>query len=69
MLRVSFLVGLLFFVLPDTALAYIDPGTGSYLFQLLIAGLLGLSFFIKTFWRNIKNFLSGEFKRTQRKNR
>ena len=30
---------------------YIDPGTGPYLFQLLIAGLLATVFFFK----NIKN--------------
>jgi hypothetical protein len=32
-----------------------DPGTGSYLLQLLIGALLGALFAIKVFWRKIKN--------------
>lgn len=43
------------------ALAYIDPGSGSYLFQLIIAGLLGAGFAIKTFWKNIKSFCHRTF--------
>jgi len=34
--------------------AYIDPGTGSYLLQMIAAGVLAGSFFVKTFWRRIK---------------
>lgn len=37
-------------------LAYLDPGSGSYLIQLLIAAVLGSAFVIKAFWRQIKNF-------------
>ncbi len=37
---------------PQT-LAYIDPGTGSYLLQLLIAGIVGAAFAVKVFWQNI----------------
>ena len=33
--------------------AYIDPGSGSYLLQILVAGLLGASFAVKRFWGNI----------------
>jgi len=38
---------------PQTAHAYFDPGTGSYLFQILIAGLLGGAFALKIFWKRI----------------
>ncbi|MGQ9730137.1 MAG: hypothetical protein ACUVX8_02600 [Candidatus Zipacnadales bacterium] len=34
--------------------AYIDPGTGSYLFQLAIAGLLSALFVIRLYWRKLK---------------
>jgi hypothetical protein len=34
-------------------LLYIDPGSGSMLFQILIAGLLGGLYAIKTFWNRI----------------
>ena len=42
----------LFFVLTFTVLtcpahAYIDPGTGSYLLQIVIAGFLSVSFFLR----------------------
>lgn len=36
--------------------AYIDPGVGSFVFQMLIAGLVGASFLIKVFWKQIKRF-------------
>ena len=43
----------------DRAAAYIDPSIGSYLFQLLLAGLLGAIFALKVFWGNIKRFFTG----------
>lgn len=47
------LMVLFFTVLARDAYAYLDPGTGSYFLQLVIAGLLGALFFVKTFWRSI----------------
>jgi len=38
------------------AYAYLDPGTGSYVFQLVIAALLGAAFAVKVFWLRIKTF-------------
>ncbi len=35
---------------------YIDPGSGSYLVQMIIAAVLGLGFFFKNFWYKIKSF-------------
>lgn len=46
-------------------LAYVDPGTGSYLLQLLIATILGGLFVIKTYWRRIMGFLSDKFSKTK----
>jgi hypothetical protein len=37
---------------------YIDPGTGSVLFQIIIAGLLGAGVFIKIFWKKIISLFS-----------
>ena len=45
----------------STVFAYIDPGTGSYLFQMLMAGLLGSAFAIKMAWRNVKAYISQIF--------
>ena len=35
---------------------YIDPGSGSYIIQAVIAAVLGAGFFIKSFWVKIKSF-------------
>ena len=37
---------------------YLDPGSGSVLIQLLIAGLLGAGFILKASWSKIKAFFS-----------
>jgi len=50
-------IGLLLFLFPRPALAYLDPGTGSYLFQLAIAGFLASLFFIKTLIRKVKAWI------------
>ena len=38
--------------------AYIDGGTASMLFQMVIAGLIASSLFIKTWWANLKQFVA-----------
>lgn len=38
-------------------LAYLDPGSGSYLFQILIASLIGALFFVKYWYRKALGFL------------
>lgn len=43
------------------AQAYLDPATGSYLFQLLLAGLLGALVTLKIYWKRVKAFLVGLF--------
>ncbi len=45
-----------FILLPKPAYAYLDPGTGSYLFQIFIASLLGGVFFLKSYWQKIKDW-------------
>lgn len=39
-----------------SAFAYIDAGTASMLFQLLIAGILGGLLTLKMFWARVKEF-------------
>ena len=41
-------------------LSYIDPGSGSYILQMIIAAVLGVSFFFKNFWLSIKAFFTGK---------
>lgn len=35
-------------------LLYVDPGTGSYLFQIALAGFLGALFTLRSFWKGIR---------------
>jgi len=35
---------------------YLDPGSGSFLLQLLIAGLAGMGLFIGASWKRIRRF-------------
>lgn len=41
-------------------LAYLDPGSGSFIIQMLLAGGLGLAFLVKTYWRKIKGVFRKE---------
>jgi hypothetical protein len=38
--------------------AYVDPGTGSYIFQVLIGVFLGAAVAVKVFWRRIWGFVT-----------
>jgi hypothetical protein len=50
-----------FFAPLKKELAYLDPGTGSFLLQLLLATALGGMFVVKKFWKNIKEFFKRLF--------
>ena len=52
--------------LSPAAYAYIDPGTGSYLFQLLIAGLLGGGFLVKAYWRHLRRWVARVARRREK---
>ena len=54
-----FLQGLYF----SEAFAYIDPGSGSIIFQALIGALIGLGITLKIYWDKIKYKLSSRFQR------
>lgn len=43
--------------------AYLDPGSGSFILQLLLAALVGGAFIIKTYWRKITGFFRKFFSR------
>jgi len=40
---------------------YLDPGSGSYLFQMIVAGCVAGYLFIKQFWLNIILFIKNIF--------
>ena len=55
------LLALFHIALPQIVYAYLDPGTGSYLIQVVIAALLGGLYAVKLFWKNIKTFIKNIF--------
>lgn len=46
-----------FFMLATPARAYLDPGSGSFIFQIIIAAILGGIFSIKQYYSKIKSFI------------
>jgi hypothetical protein len=49
-------------------LLYLDPGSGSYLVQMIIAGILGVLFYFKNLWWRIKDFFTRHKKEDPSKN-
>lgn len=44
--------------------AYLDPGSGSFILQILLATLLGSLFLVKSFWRKIVVFFQKLFSKS-----
>lgn len=42
----------------EPILLYVDPGSGSYLVQMIIAAILGALFYFKTIWWKIRSFFT-----------
>ena len=55
-----------FAALSGNLFAYLDPGTGSFIIQMLIAGFLGILFAVKLFWHRIKAFLVNLFSKGEK---
>ena len=52
------IMGLL--LVPGVALAYIDPGTRSFVIQCIIAAVVGAGYAIEMFWHRIKALYTGK---------
>ena len=44
-----------------TFVSYLDPGSGSFILQILIAALVGGLFVIKMYWKRISDFFRNLF--------
>ena len=42
-----------YLLFPRAGYCYIDPGTGSFMLQILITALLGIMYSVKLFWKKI----------------
>jgi len=58
-----FLLGTL---VSSEAYAYIDPGSGSMIFQMLLGALVGVGITIKLYWNKLKFKFEGKFKSGQK---
>ena len=50
----------------SSALAYLDPGTGSYVLQIAIAFLVGALFSLRVFWKKIIAFFRTTFSKKKK---
>jgi hypothetical protein len=44
----------------EKTFAYLDPGSGSYLWQLILAAILSSLFLVKVYWKKITRFFKGD---------
>jgi len=65
--RLVFFFVCLLVIMPRTARAYLDPGTGSYIIQVIIASVLGASFAFRHFWRSLSKFMPRFFLKKEKK--
>ena len=61
------LFGLFYLIWPQTIYGYLDPGTGSYIFQIVLATIVGAAFTIKLYWTKVKSFVVNLFTRRSKK--
>jgi hypothetical protein len=50
-----------------TGNAYLDPGSGSFLLQILLAALLGGLFVLRSYWGRVKTFFANLFSKNEQK--
>ena len=49
--------------IPFSAFAYLDPGTGSMVLQMVLGGVAGILVVGKLYWQRIKAFFGGKSER------
>ena len=67
-IAISLFVVIVFLLFPRKAHAYLDLGTGSFIFQMLIATSLAALYFFKSYVRRAAKFFTGLFNRKSREN-
>jgi len=67
MKRIIYILILTLIFTARPAYAYLDPGTGSYLFQIILAGLLAGSYFFRDKLKKVFNFFSKMLKQLKPK--
>ena len=63
MLAIILLLFLYFFVFAQPTYAYLDPGTGSYVTQLMIGFLAGNLYLLKVYWQKLVSIFRRLFRK------
>jgi len=58
---------MIYLMLPQIAYSYLDPGTGSYVLQVLLAAFVGVAFTAKIYWAKIKMVFVNLFSKLTKK--
>ncbi|MCY4076791.1 MAG: hypothetical protein OXH04_15325 [Acidobacteria bacterium] len=66
MLRSCAVVVVALLVLERPAAAYLDPGTGSMLLQVLLGGVAAIGVVAKLYWRRVTAAINGRLQRAKR---
>jgi len=69
-MRVLFVAAVLAVVLgllATPAEAYLDPGTGSYVFQMVAAAVVSVGFVARAYWHRVRGFFARRDRRTPSK--
>ena len=64
-LKITLFVAAITLFFPHYAYSYIDPGTGSYIIQIVIAAFVAVSFMVKIYWLKIKGFVGRLFSKKE----
>jgi hypothetical protein len=54
-------------LLAAPAEAYLDPGTGSYVFQMVAAAVVSVGFVARAYWHRVRGFFARRDRRTPAK--
>ncbi len=65
--RLTLVVGVMSVLMPISALAYLDPTTGSMLISAVVGLFASLVLAVKTYWYRIKKFFSRSPKKNDEK--
>lgn len=60
--RIWIFLPLMLLLMPSQSHAYLDPGAGSMLLQIILGGLAGLAILGRLFWQRIKACLFNKVK-------
>tara|TARA_B110000971_G_scaffold174980_1_gene180093 strand:- start:262 stop:474 length:213 start_codon:yes stop_codon:yes gene_type:complete len=63
-MKLFFFLALLILCISTKAYAYLDPGAGSSILQLILAFLAGLGTFLSLYWSKFKYFVRKIFKKS-----